>query len=47
MSGKWRIPSKDQSISRSVVCVLGGGGGGGGAGGGEEGSTHLKKETSK
>lgn len=40
MSGKWRIPSKDQSISRSVVCVLGGGGG-------EEGSTHRKKETSK
>ena len=29
MSGKWRIPSKDQSISRNVVCVLGGGGGGG------------------
>ena len=27
MSGKWCIPSKDQSISRNVVCVLGWGGG--------------------
>lgn len=42
MSAKWRVPSKDQSISRSVVCVLGLGGEGGG-----EGSTHLKKEISK
>lgn len=41
MSAKWRVPSKDQSISRSVVCVLGLGGEGG------EGSTHLKKEISK
>lgn len=30
MSAKWRVPSKDQSISRSVVCVLGLGGEGGG-----------------
>lgn len=43
MSAKWRVPSKDQSISRSVVCVLGLGG----EGGGGEGSTHLKKEISK
>ena len=45
MSGKWRIPSKDQSISRSVVCVLGGGGGGGGGRKGQR--TSKKKHPSK
>ena len=44
MSAKWRVPSKDQSISRSVVCVLGLGGEGGG---GKGQRTSKKKYPSK